>query len=108
MGHRTSLYVPDDLTEAADAAKKAGRSLTDILRSGFAAEGFTQPAVPVAELRTVLRDELAPLLAAIKAQPEAARRARDMRESDAATDCPPHPPGRVHKGLCGACGRHVS
>ncbi len=88
-GHRTSLYIPADLTAAAGAAKKAGRTLTDVLRSGFAAEGFTDSPVTRDELRADLAEALAPILAAL--QPPC-----------------PHPKARIFKGLCGACGQHVS
>ncbi len=40
-----------------------------------------------------------------QAGPAAAALARDRAEDQRADSCPPHPPGRVHKGLCGACGQ---
>jgi len=33
--------------------------------------------------------------------------AEPSRGQDRASECPPHPKGRVLKGLCGACGTHV-
>lgn len=54
----------------------------------------------------------AALAAAERQRPPVAsldRQAEAVRQNRAAAqgDCPPHPKARVHKGLCGACGRAV-
>jgi len=61
-GHKTSVYLPDDLAEA---WKASGRSLTDVIRAGLAAAGETGQPVTRAELHA----ELAPLVAALQPQP---------------------------------------
>lgn len=44
-----------------------------------------------------------PPVGAVDRQAEAVRQNRRAAQGE----CPPHPPARVHKGLCSACGQNV-
>ena len=92
---KTSVYLSSEL---ATAWKASGRSLTDLVRAGLAAD--TEPIE--ATLRRVIREEIAalPLAADLPL-------GRPSRSGADAGECP-HPKARVIKGLCGACGTNVS
>ena len=90
---KTSVYLSSEL---AAAWKASGRSLTDLVRAGLAAD--TEPIE--ATLRRVIREEIAALPAGAGLLPSR------PAHSGPAGDCP-HPKARVHKGLCGACGTNV-
>ncbi|HEV2255380.1 MAG TPA: hypothetical protein VGS06_19540 [Streptosporangiaceae bacterium] len=80
MGRKTSVYLSDEL---ADRVKASGVAPAELIRRGLDAG---EPEPLEAMLRRVLRSVL--------------------DERDAGQDCL-HPPARVHKGLCGACGTYV-
>lgn len=102
----TNLRIPPDVRgPAMERAKSEHRTLTDaavrLLRAygdgdpaALAIVAGVSPAVLEIHARTVTPAR------ARKAPPAAAAPARDRTDN-----CPPHPPGRVHKGLCGACGQ---
>jgi hypothetical protein len=74
MGSKTSVYLPDDLTAA---WKASGKSLTDLIRAGLAAQDGPVPQLsvaPVDTVRAMIREELAALSlgAALPREPAAA------------------------------------
>jgi hypothetical protein len=105
MGRRTSVYL-DDALEA--AVRASGVPVAELVRRGL----DMAPGTVVAGVR-VVADERVPagtaaLVNGTGRVAVAGIGAPDgMAEVPAAVRpgrCPPHPPGRVHKGLCGACG----
>jgi hypothetical protein len=78
VGKRTSVYLPDELAALTAASPL---SLPDLIARGLACPGHTAPApapAPPRERGMVLGEQCR------------------------------HPPARVMKGLCGACGCNVA
>lgn len=93
MGKKTSVYLDDDL---AAAVAESGEGIAVLIRRGLGTEAVTVASAATAAAEAV-RAALAEDLRLIVRQ--------EVREA-LGGDCP-HPPARVLKGLCGACGEHV-
>lgn len=90
---RTSVHLPADLAERVDSAAASGVTLRELIRRGLDAEGAGVPERNEDMVRRVVREELAPLLAALshgsedgKPPPRAAAKGRGRASAvDAAT-----------------------
>jgi hypothetical protein len=94
------------------AAEKSARSLEALREQALASD--VEPVGDPAELaRLSVEAHAAQIAGEAGSKPPArkAARSRTARPRSAPTtsgeESCPHPPGRVHKGLCGACGTNV-
>jgi hypothetical protein len=108
MGRRTSVYLSDELAVAVAAS---GVPLAELVRRGLGMVP-AEPPVTVGPVQ-VVADERVPAGAAVLVSDGRVAGALDVRPpsrrpaSRVEGQCPPHPGGRVLKGLCGACGTFV-
>ena len=106
MGKRTSLYLSDELEAA---VKASGLPLAELIRRGLHAPPAAPEAIPAEcfeDVAALAQKEFIRAVAAENAPPPAPAWSPKSRPPIAG-QCPPHPKGRIHKGLCGACGTHV-
>ena len=117
MGRKTSVYLTDDLAVMVAAS---GLSLSAHVRRSC------ESASLAGTIRAVVREELdraaplthehesvpavdAPVPMPVRASSDEGRPAGLSRtRTAAASSVCTHPRARVHKGLCGACGQHVT
>ena len=86
MGKRTSVYLPDDV---AALAAQSPLTLAELVTRGLVCPGHDPRPAPVSRPRASV--DVPASLPALGSRPD---------------DCK-HPPARVHRSLCGACGRAV-
>ena len=98
MGRRTSVYLSDELAVAVAAS---GVPLAELVRRGLGMVP-AEPPVTVGPVQVVADERVPAGAAALDVRPPSRRPASRVEGQ-----CPPHPGGRVLKGLCGACGTFV-
>ncbi len=100
--------MPADVIASAKAQAGAEhRTFTDAMVRLARAYGQGDPAALaiVAGVSPAVLEIRARTVTPARARKATVAPARDRAEDHRAGNCPPHPPGRVHKGLCGACGQ---